>query len=121
MGTEAKKIGTRRLARLLGMGFAGLLLVPMGAWAAGPSIGDTGLTAAAPGDGATLTLVGTTVISDQELATETGQGIVKPHSSAGQNIQGPQVTLWDDVERPGTTISIGAVNAATNFTSSVWH
>jgi hypothetical protein len=121
---------SRWLARLLGAGLAGLFLLPVGAWAAGPdtspsvgtaSVAIASATAGTLNGGARLTLIGTTAISDEELATEVAKGIVKPNSSAGQSIQGPQVTLWDDVERPGTLISSGSLDTTGVYTSSVWH
>jgi hypothetical protein len=124
------RMGARWTARLLGAGVAGMLLLPVGAWAAGPSasssagnptVGDASMTAVAPNGGVRLTLVGTTSIGDQELATEVAKGLAKPQSTAGQGIQGPQVMLWDDIERPGALISSGSVDTATVYTSSVWH
>lgn len=124
--TEPPRTGARWMARLVGAGLGVMVLLPVGAWAAspdvaGPTVAATAVTAGGSG-GAALTLVGASALSDQILANEMAKGLEKPRSSAGQSLQGPQVMLWDDIERPGSMISSGSVDAATTvFTSSVWH
>lgn len=110
----------RGLSWVLGAGFAAALFLPAGAWAGGPVPGDANGTIVAPG-GAVLTLVGTTTLSDQVLASEMAKGITKPEPSVGQNVQGPQVTLWDDIQRPGSAISSGSIDTFSFTGTSVWH
>jgi len=111
---------TGGLSWLLGAGFAATLFLPAGAWAGSHAPADANVMVAAPG-GAVLTLVGTTSVSDQVLAGEMAKGITKPEPFVGQNVQGPQVTLWDDIERSGSVISSGSIDTFSFTGSSVWH